>query len=122
MIVKGAGPQPTFQALQPTLRPPQAVVVFDGGDRWLSNAALAVYTCGRIWGGSGFLLIPHHNGQVSRSLRRLVRAYDPDCVVTLPMTVRQAEAMNPGVIQLNLGGKRLEGAERAAAIEQETRT
>jgi hypothetical protein len=78
-----------------------------------------MHTCGGIWGGSGFLLIPHQNGQVTRGLRRLVRAYDPDYVVTLPMTVRQFEAVNPGVIQINdEGGKRLEGAERAAAIEQ----
>jgi hypothetical protein len=71
-----------------------------------------MYTCGRVWGGSGFLLIPHHNGRVSRSLRRLVRAYDPDYVVTLPLTVRQAEAMNRGLIQMNVGGKPLQGADR----------
>jgi hypothetical protein len=100
MAVNGAPPQPTFQPLRAALRPPRAVVVFDGGDQWLSNAALTMYSCGRIWGGSGFLLIPHHDGRVSRSLRRLAYAYDPDYVVTLPMTIGQFEAINPEVLRL----------------------
>jgi hypothetical protein len=117
MGVNGAPPQPIFQPLRAALRPPRAVVVFDGGDHWLSNAALAMYSCGRIWGGSGFLLIPHHDGKVSRSLRRLARAYDPDYVVTLPMSVGQFEAINPGVLSLSVNGKPVEGADREAAIE-----
>jgi hypothetical protein len=79
--VDGLVPQPTFQPLRAALRPPRAAVVFPGGDHWLSNAALALYSCRQIWGGSGFLLIPHHDGKVSRSLRRLARAYDPDYVL-----------------------------------------
>jgi hypothetical protein len=115
--VNGAPPQSTFQPLRAALRPPRAVVVFDGGDHWLSSAALAMYTCGHIWGGSGFLLIPHHDGKVSRSLRRLARAYDPDYVVTLPMTVGQFEVIKPGVLSLFVNGKPVEGAGREAAIE-----
>jgi hypothetical protein len=77
-----------------------------------------MYSCGRIWGGSKFFLIPHRDGKVSRSLRRLARAYDPDYVVTLPMTVGQFEAINPGVLPLFVNGKRVEGADRKAAIEE----
>jgi hypothetical protein len=115
--VDGLVPQPTFQPLRAALRPPRAVVVFDGDDHWLSNAALAMYTCGRFWGGSGFLLIPHHDGKVSRPLRRLARAYDPDYVVTLPMTVGQFEVIKPGVLPLFFNGKPVEGADREATIE-----
>lgn len=117
MSVSGA-PQPTFQPLRAALRPPRAVVVIDGGDNWLSNAALGMYSCGRIWGGSGFLLIPHHDGEISRSIRRLARAYDPDYVVTLPMTIGQFEAINPEVLRLTVDGRLVEAAERAALIEK----
>jgi hypothetical protein len=79
---------------------------------------LAMYSCGRISGGSGFLLlIPHHDGKVSRSLRRVARAYDPDYVVTLPMTIGQFEAINPEVLRLTVDGRLVEAAERAALIE-----
>jgi hypothetical protein len=67
MTTNDAVPKPSFQALQAALRPPRAVVVYDGGNHWLSNAAVALHTCQRIWGGSGFLLIPHHSGQRTRA-------------------------------------------------------
>jgi hypothetical protein len=68
-----------------------------------------MYTCGQVWGGSGFLLIPHQNGQVSRQLRRLVRAYYPDYVVTLPMTIGQFDAMNPDAPRWTSSGRLVEG-------------
>jgi hypothetical protein len=118
MTINDTAPRQTFQALEAALRPPRAVVVYDGGDHWVSNAALAMHTCQGIWGGSGFLLIPHDHGQVSQSILRLARAYDPDYVVNLPMTISQFEAINPGVLQLRgTDGKPLEGAERTAALE-----
>jgi hypothetical protein len=116
--VNGAPPQSTFQPLRAALRPPRAIVIIDGGDNWLGNAALGMYSCGRIWGGSGFILIPHHDGKISRSLRRLARAYDPDYVVTLPITVGQFEAIKPGALPLFVDGKPVEGADREAAIEE----
>jgi hypothetical protein len=116
--VRGTACQPTFQPLRAVLRPPRTVVVFDGGDNWISNAALAMHTCQGIWGGSGFLLIPHHDGQVRRSLRRLACSYDPDYVVPLPITTGQFEAINPGVLRMRgVDGTMLEGAERIAAFE-----
>jgi hypothetical protein len=71
MGVNGALPQPTFQPLRTALRPPRAVVVFEGGDRWLSDAARVMYTCQSIWARSGFLLIPHRDGKVSVGLPAL---------------------------------------------------
>lgn len=91
---------PTFQGLRTTLRPPRAVVVFSGDGDWLSHAAQAVYECGRVWGGSGFILIPHHNGVVHPDLIRLAAAYDPDYVLTIPITIGQYEAMYPGLLQI----------------------
>jgi hypothetical protein len=118
MTTNDAAPRQTFQPLEAVLRPPRVVVVYDGGDHRISNAALIMHTCQGIWGGSGFLLIPHHNGQVSRSMRRLAWAYDPDYAVTLPITISQYEAINPGVLQPHgADGKPLGGAGRTAALE-----
>jgi hypothetical protein len=89
MTTNAAARQQAFQTMWAALRPPRAVVVYDGGDSWISNAALAMHACQGIWGGSGFLLLPH-----------------------------KYEAINPGGLQLRgADGKFLEGAERTAALE-----
>lgn len=35
----------------------------------------------RLWGGAGFVLVPHHAGVVSDTVLRAVASYDPDYVV-----------------------------------------
>ena len=42
-----------------TLRPARVAVVFDGGDDWHYWVRLAIYAASQVWGGAGFILIPH---------------------------------------------------------------
>lgn len=94
------------------LRPPRAVVVFNGGDHWTYWARRAQYLAGQVWGGCNFALIPHRNGQVDPVLLRACRAYDPDYVVVLPVTVGEIEQLRPGWFQVK-------GADGQLAVGQE---
>jgi hypothetical protein len=109
---------PLFQPLRMNLRPPRVVIVFDGSEGWPSHAARGLYECGQVWGGSGFLLVPHHAGEVATGVRRLARAYDPDYVVALETTIGQFEAVHPGVLPIRVDGRLLEGREREEFIAQ----
>jgi hypothetical protein len=92
------------------------MVVFDGGGDWLSHAALTIYKCGQVWGGSGFLLVPHHHGKVNPALVKMAAAYDPDYVVAAQTTVAHYEAIYPDLLPVVKEGKRLTGEERTEAL------
>jgi len=95
------------------LRPPRAVVVFDGGDHWTYWARRALHLSGQVWGGCGFAIVPHRNGQVDPVLLRACRAYDPDFVVMFPRTVDELEQLRPGWFQIKgSDGQLLTGQER----------
>ncbi len=100
------------------LRPARVAVVFDGGDDWHYWARLAIYAACQVWGGAGFILIPHRGGEVAPSLLRAASAYDPDHVVLLRMTVRHFELARPGEQPLLLNGQPVTGAAREELVEQ----
>ena len=79
-------------------RPPRVAIVFDGGEDWTYWARAAIYVCTRYWGGDGFVLVPHVDGQVHEALLRMIRSYDPDYVVTLERTVRDFEILRRGSV------------------------
>ncbi|HET6481572.1 MAG TPA: hypothetical protein VFG35_16265 [Actinoplanes sp.] len=87
---------PDYATLRMTLRPPRVAVVVDGGDQWTFWARVAFHACSRVWGGRGFVLVPHHDGEVKAELLAAVRAYDPDYVVTLQQTLQHWEELRPG--------------------------
>lgn len=101
-----------------TLRPARVAVVFDGGDDWQYWARLAIYAASQVWGGAGFILIPHRDGKVAPSLLQAASAYDPDHVVLLRITVRHFELVRPGVQPLRLNGQLVTGAAREELVEQ----
>ena len=72
------------------------------GDDWHYWARLAIYAASQVWGGAGFILIPHRDGEVAPSLLQAASAYDPDHVVLLRITVRHFELARPGVQPLRL--------------------
>ncbi|MFG3342385.1 hypothetical protein [Glycomyces sp. NPDC048151] len=82
------------------LRPPRAVIIFDGGEHWHYWARMALHCATRMWGGQGFVVIPHHNGEVRSGLLPLIRAYDPDYVVALEKTFADLDQIEPGSIPL----------------------
>ncbi|MBO3732789.1 hypothetical protein [Glycomyces niveus] len=82
--------------VQVALRPPRVVILFDGGEHWNYWARTAFHCATRVWGGRGFVVIPHHDGIVRPDLLAMVRAYDPDYVLTLERTVADMEQISPG--------------------------
>ncbi|WP_123391587.1 hypothetical protein [Nocardioides aurantiacus] len=99
------------------------MVVFKGDGDWLSHAAQAIYECGRVWGGSGFILIPHHNGSVLPALVRLAAAFDPDYVLNAQTTIGQHEAIYPGDLRVNRdNGEMMVGEQRTNALRHSFET
>lgn len=108
-----------YATLRTTLRPPRVAVVFDGGPDWHYWVRLALRACSRVWGGKGFILVPHHDGQVAPEMLRAVRTYDPDYVVTLERTYGTTEAVCPGSIPIRFDETReLDGDERTKFIAE----
>ncbi len=93
--------------------------MFDGGPHWHYWARLALHACTKLWGGEGFILVPHDGGQVRPEMLEMVRMYDPDYVVTLQRTLRTVALAEPGRLKLtNPDGQLLEGAGRDQWLEE----
>lgn len=82
------------------LRAPRVAVVFDGGDEveWTYRVVRAMRHICQTWGGAGFILVPHRDGEVSPLIARLVREYDPDFVTAARLTLGEAEMLRPGYL------------------------
>jgi hypothetical protein len=113
-----AAAQPDYVDAWMTLRPARVAVVFDGGELWHYWARLAIYAASQVWGGAGFILIPHRDGDVAPCLLQAAAAYDPDHVVLLRVTERHMELARPGVQSLRLNGQLVTGAERRELVAQ----
>ena len=101
------------------LSAPRVAVVFDGGDGWHYWARLAIHRASHIWGGRGFLLVPHVDGVVAPVLVQAARSYDPDYVVLLTPTIGQRERVSPGAIAFrDEAGRLAEGDRRADLVSQ----
>ena len=72
-----AAAQSDYVDAQMTLRPARVAVVFDGGDDWQYWVRLAIYAASQVWGGAGFILIPHRGGEVAPCLLQAASVYDP---------------------------------------------
>lgn len=112
-----AAAQSDYTDARMALRPARIAVVFDGGDDWQYWARLAIYAASQVWGGAGFILIPHRDGEVAPSLLQAASAYDPDHVVLLRVTVRHFELVRPGVQPLRLNGQLATGVAREELVE-----
>ena len=110
--------QPDYVDARMTLRPARVAVVFDGGELWHYWARLAIYAASQVWGGAGFILIPHRGGEVAPCLLQAAAAYYPDHVVLLRVTVRHMELAQPGVQPLRLNGRLVIGTERRELVAQ----
>jgi hypothetical protein len=49
-----------------------------------------------LWGGYGFIYVPHAAGVIHPALARILNAYDPDYLVEARYTHGDFEAMEPG--------------------------
>lgn len=84
-----------------SLRPPRVALLIPDDDRWRDWAAHALRVASSYWGGGGFILVPFDPSTATPhvSFERVVRAYDPDHVVTLPLRAAQYEEWYPGSIK-----------------------
>lgn len=59
------------------VRAPRVAVVVPGGEAWQDWVRLGLYGMAGVWGGSGFVLVPHDGGEIAPVLVEMVAAYDP---------------------------------------------
>ena len=64
--------------------------------RWVAAARIALAQCTQVWGGAGFVLVPHHDGKVDRTILEALVAYDPDYVAISARTIAERESVAPG--------------------------
>jgi hypothetical protein len=62
---------------------------------WQYYATLVLNEVSKVWGGAGFILIPHDNGKVATHFLRLANAYDPDHVVAVEYSGTELMKINP---------------------------
>lgn len=63
----------------------------------------ALEVASELWGGGGFILVPHHpvTGEPSSKFAKVVRTYDPDHVVVVKVPAAVYESWYPGSIALD---------------------
>lgn len=84
------------------LRPPRVAIVFPDDDRWRDWVMRALLIASDYWGGGGFILVPHsETGDPAPEFAEIVRAYDPDHVVTLEIPVPEFEEWYPGSVAVS---------------------
>lgn len=84
-------------ALQTTIRPPRAAILFRGDANWHKWARLALMAASHTWAGAGHLLVPYDaDGNVSNRMLRAVESFDPDHVLLLTPTRREWDRIAPG--------------------------
>lgn len=107
-----------YAAIDLMLRAPRVAVIVDGSDKgWVAAARIALAQCAEVWGGAGFVLVPHHDGKVDRTVLEAVVAYDPDYVATSARTIAERETASPGALVLaDENGAPITGEERVELI------
>lgn len=116
-----ASPPPLeYAAANTMLRAPRVAVVIDGSDNgWVDAARIALTQCTTVWGGAGFVLVPHRSGEVHPAVLEAVTKYDPDYVAISARTIAEREAADPGGIVIQgADGSPLAGAERMQLLER----
>lgn len=63
---------------------------------WQSGLGLAMWLASGMWGGHGFIYMPHGANGLHPTLARILTAYDPDYLVDALWTFSDAEALEPG--------------------------
>ncbi|WP_164234466.1 hypothetical protein [Microbacterium hydrocarbonoxydans] len=106
----------TFRGATLSLRPPRVAVLFPVDEHWRDWAMRALEFASEYWGGGGFILVPHDmaTGEPSPKFAEIVRAYDPDHVVSMKIPAHEFESWYPGSISTP---DEMSGEERATLIQ-----
>lgn len=89
---------PGYATVNMALRAPRVAIRVPTGEHWRSMFALAMTAAGQLWGGAGFIYIPcsTQDGSVHPAILRVLRAYDPDYIVDMKLTISDMEVLQPG--------------------------
>jgi len=111
-------PSLDYAAINLMLRPPRVAVIVDGSEKaWVAAARIALAQCTEVWGGAGFVLVPHQSGVVDPAVLAAVVAYDPDYVAVSARSIAEYELTMPGVLEIaGDDGKPLRAEQRAETI------
>lgn len=115
-----AGGRLEYAAASVLLRAPRAAVVIPRHDRWPALVAHVLGKTAGIWGGAGFALVPHNDGDVAPHWLRLMAGYDPDHVVAATMPVPDLMAFYPEAPVLVAGAPISAERARELGIDRET--
>lgn len=93
-------PEVAFVPATVLLRPPRVAIMVADDEHWREWAMKALTVASDYWGGGGFILVPYDRatGDPSPRFAEVVRAYDPDHVVTLEFGYSEYEDLYPGFI------------------------
>jgi hypothetical protein len=96
-------PEIGFLSASLCLRPPRVAIVFPSDHRWRDWAMTALAVASEYWGGGGFILVPFDptTGTANIEFADVVRAYDPDHIVTLQISLPTWEDWYPGLLNWN---------------------
>lgn len=84
------------------LRSSRVLIVVPDYEPWHSYASIVMDLASKIWGGAGFIFVPHANGVVDPNFLRLANAYDPDHVVGVRFSRMELMDINPEFYQVAL--------------------
>lgn len=112
----------TFAPAVLALRPPRVAVLFPEDDRWRDWVMYALEVFSEYWGGGGFILVPHDpdSGEPSAQFAEIVRAHDPDHVVTLEVPLSMFESWYPGTVNVGSDLSEEERSERIRDLQDST--
>ena len=94
-VVEPEGTQ-GYGAARIGLRAPRVAVRVDSEAHWQSGLGLAMWLASGMWGGHGFIYMPHGASGLHPALASILAAYDPDYLVDVLWTFGDAEALEPG--------------------------
>ena len=99
---RGVTSPPGYVETGMALRAPRVAVVFPApATGWTHAARVALHQVSHVWGGAGFVLVPHDGGLVNVAVLDAVAAYDPDYVVTARYTYSELMALDPSYLDLS---------------------
>jgi Holliday junction resolvase-like predicted endonuclease len=107
-----------FASASVALRPPRIAIMVADDENWREWAMSALSIASGYWGGGGFILIPFdiRTSRPSPGFAEIVRAYDPDHVVSLDLPLSTVERWYPGSVARGSG---LSEADRQATIARD---
>lgn len=95
-------PEVGFTTASIALRPPRIAILIADDENWRDWAMIALRAASDYWGGAGFILVPYDMvaGLAAPEFAEIVRTYDPDHVVTVPVPILQWEDWQPGYFRV----------------------